>query len=102
MNIAQRLKMLREERNLSQDDLAALAAVSQKTISNIENGTEPKAQNVVQLANALQVTADFLLGLSDEPSLVQINVTHLERRLIDAIRRGDKLKAIAMIMNGDE
>lgn len=102
MNTAQRLKDLREERGFSQQDLAELTGIPQTTLSRYERGIEISASNLVRLAQFFQVTSDYLLGIEDNPALVDVSITHRERRLVDAVRRGDKLRAIAMIMNGDE
>lgn len=102
MKSAQRIKELRENRGLSQQDLAEIAGIPQTTLSRYERGIEVSGENLIKLAHAFQVTADFLLGIEDDSALVDIPVTHTERRLLDAVRRGDKLRAIAMIMNGDE
>lgn len=102
MNAAQRLKQLREDRSLSQADLAEVSGIPQSNISRYERGIDIPAPNLIKLASALQVTADYLLGVSEDATLVEVVVTHTERRLLDAVRRGDKLKAITMIVTGDE
>jgi transcriptional regulator with XRE-family HTH domain len=102
MNAAQRLKQLREDKSLSQHDLAELTGIPQSNISRYERGVDIPAPNLVRLANTLQVTADYLLGESDDPSLMEIAVTHAEHRLLNAIRRGDKLRAITMIVTGSD
>lgn len=102
MSITQRLKELRESRGLSQADLAEIAGIPQTTISNYERGTQVTAENLIKLAHCFQVTSDYLLGIEDDSALVDVPVTHTERRLLDAVRRGDKLRAITMIVTGDE
>jgi transcriptional regulator with XRE-family HTH domain len=55
---------------LTQQQLAALAAVSQGLIARIERGQvkDPAASVVRRLATALGITADFLIGMyQDEP-----------------------------------
>ena len=60
------LKSLREERGLSQDELARLTQLSKSTISMYENGNrEPKFET-------LEVIADFFnvdMNMSDYPFL---------------------------------
>ena len=64
---AERLKDLREERGLSQNQLAKLAGVSQVAISMWEkNLRTPTIDNVITLAKIFNVSADFLIGLTDE------------------------------------
>jgi transcriptional regulator with XRE-family HTH domain len=54
--IGERLRQLREERALRQEDLAALAGLGKNTINRIErNRTEPHMTTVRKLAEALGV-----------------------------------------------
>ncbi len=67
----ERLRKIRTERNLNQDDLAALSGVAQATISEYESGKRraaPRSDQVAKLATVLGVTADYLLGLVDIPN----------------------------------
>lgn len=64
--LAERMRWARERLRLTQDELAKLAGVSQSTIGNIESGERKKAQAIVELALALQVTAEWL-ALGMEP-----------------------------------
>ena len=54
--IGERLRQLREERALRQEDLAELAGVGKNTINRLErNKTEPHMTTVRKLAEALGV-----------------------------------------------
>jgi transcriptional regulator with XRE-family HTH domain len=54
--IGERLRRLREERALRQEDLAELAGVGKNTVNRIEkNYTEPHMTTVRKLADALGV-----------------------------------------------
>jgi transcriptional regulator with XRE-family HTH domain len=54
--IGERLRQLREERALRQEDLAELAGVGKNTVNRIEkNRTEPHMTTVRKLAEALKV-----------------------------------------------
>lgn len=60
--LGKRVKRLRKERRMSQEQLAELIDVSIPHMSNIENGkTKFSLQVLIDLANALQVSPDFLL-----------------------------------------
>lgn len=62
-----RLREVREERNLSQSMLGRLAGCGQEKVSFYETGkSKPKYQTLVYLADALQVSTDYLLGRTDE------------------------------------
>lgn len=62
-----RIRDLREDRDLSQKEVAALLNVSQATYSRYESGylDIPSAALIV-LSKYYQVTVDYLLGLTDE------------------------------------
>jgi transcriptional regulator with XRE-family HTH domain len=54
--IGERLRRLREERALRQEDLAELAGVGKNTVNRIErNLTEPHMTTIRKLATALEV-----------------------------------------------
>lgn len=64
---SQRLKELRKEHNLTQEDLSKLSGVSFPTISRYENGLrdEPKLTILKKLANYFDVTIDYIVGDTD-------------------------------------
>jgi len=95
----QRLKSVREWRGLSQEDLASRIHVGTQQIWRWENGkTTPNADYIARLARALDTTADYLLGLTDDPQtqLEESDLSPLERRLITAFRQGDISEAIVL------
>lgn len=56
------LKFLREERNLSLDDLALKTRVGAARLHSYETGEEtPSAQTILKLSNALEVPVSNLL-----------------------------------------
>ncbi len=66
MNIGSRIKELRKEINISQQQLANAIGVSQKAIDFWEKGiNEPKASYIISLAQFFKVSTDYLLGLED-------------------------------------
>jgi len=63
------IKILRVERNLSQEELASQIHVHQTAVSQWENGkTNPDMQTADKLAVFFDVSVDFLLGRSKERS----------------------------------
>lgn len=61
-----RIKQLRENKNMLQDELAKVLNVTQKTISNYENGTRDiPTEYLIKLAEFFNVSTDYLLGTSD-------------------------------------
>jgi len=60
--VGKRIKEVRESKNLTQEDLAALAELSPTHVSVIERGIKAtKLDTFVAIANALEVSADTLL-----------------------------------------
>ena len=65
MTIAERIRLIRQQRKLSQTELAERSGVNLKSLSRYELGTNvPPADLLKQIADALGVSADALL--SDE------------------------------------
>ncbi len=65
MNVLKnRLKVIRAERNLTQEQIANLAGVTRQTIISIEKGDyAPSVAIALSLANALNVRVDDLFHL---------------------------------------
>jgi len=62
VSIGTRIKYIRTQKGLSQEELAEFADVSPVYISNIERGEKSASlKTVIAVANALNVTADSLL-----------------------------------------
>ena len=63
-----RLRGLRESAGESRSDLAALLCVGVSQISEMENGRKGTTmERLAQLCTHYHVSADYLLGLIDEP-----------------------------------
>lgn len=73
-NIYEKIKMLREEKNLSQQDLAKKVGYNDRSmIAKIESGKVDLTQSKIQLfANALGTSVSFLLGFTDEKNSIDI------------------------------
>ena len=79
--VGQRIKDAREEKNLTQEELAALVNLSSTHVSVIERGLKAtKLDTFVAIANALDVSADELLV-----DVVAHSVTGVSNRLSDKI-----------------
>ena len=91
-----RIRELREDRDLRQIDVANATNIDQKTLSNYETGrTNPDSYAIVRLANFFGVTCDYLLGVSGRSMKNMNDVLHeldeIERRLDDVkkyLRKG--------------
>lgn len=60
-----RLKEIREQRNLSQNELAKQSNISQAQISRYEKTQQMTEESIVKVCKALEISADYLLGLID-------------------------------------
>ncbi len=66
IEIAKRIRELRLERKLSQNQMADLLSVSQDTISFWENGKSlPSAEYLIEISKNFNVSTDYILGLTD-------------------------------------
>lgn len=68
----ERLKSARQLRAWTQSDLAGEAGLPPSSVAHFESGSrKPSFDTLRRLANALEVTTDFLLGRTDDPALAQ-------------------------------
>lgn len=62
-----RLRGLREDKDLNQTQLASVLNTTQKKISRMETGeNEPNLQDIRTLCTFFNVSADYLLGLVEK------------------------------------
>ena len=62
------LREARENKNLSQTELAERSGLQPSAISHFETGKRaPSFENLKRLADALTVNVDYLLGRTEEP-----------------------------------
>ena len=65
--IAERITKARKELGLNQKELAKKANLTEANLSRYENGIrEPKSAVLARLADALEVSTDYLVVLTDE------------------------------------
>ena len=65
MQMKNRIRELREDKDLRQIDVANATGIDQKTLSNYETGkTNPDSHAIIRLAEFFGVTTDYLLGVS--------------------------------------
>ncbi|MEF2811625.1 MAG: helix-turn-helix transcriptional regulator [Oscillospiraceae bacterium] len=69
MNFGERLKQLRAVKNLTQKQLAIETETSERGIQNYEMGIRKPAFDVlIALADYFDVSLDYLVGRSDDPT----------------------------------
>lgn len=68
----ERLKAARDLRELSQGELGTRASLPPSSIAHFEAGSrKPSFDTLRKLANALEITTDYLLGRADDPALAE-------------------------------
>ena len=73
-NLGPRVKKFRTQRQLSGRALASYLGISNAHVSDIENGkAKPSIDLLVVLANYFGCSADYLLGLTDDPSPADVD-----------------------------
>lgn len=93
MSIGTKIRELREERNMSLDDVAKLCKTTRQTIYKYENGivTNIPYDRIILLSKALNTTPGNLLGLESDSenkiSLDGMELTEGEKALIKLLRR---------------
>ncbi len=67
MNYRQRLREIREDRDLTQEEVGKVINKSQQGYGHIENGrAELKIDDLIALCRFYNLSADCLIGLTDE------------------------------------
>ena len=64
-----RMKLLREQHNLSQTDLARILNISRQSYNFYENEKrDPDTEMLIRIADFFNVSLDYLLGRTNDPS----------------------------------
>ena len=70
MKLAERLKELRKEKGVRQEQVAVAVDISMSAYCNYEQGKrEPTASVLIRMADYYDVSVDYLLGRSDNRQL---------------------------------
>ena len=115
MTFSERLRKIRSEKGFSKMELGKLACIHHAQIGRYENkGAHPSADVLAKLANALGVSAEYLLNgnkdnlaentLSDKELLSQFKAVEqmpedeksVVKKVIDALITKSKLKQLAV------
>jgi transcriptional regulator with XRE-family HTH domain len=96
VDIGEKIKQLREEKDWAQQELADKTGISRPTISQIENGMvhSPSADNLIKIANALEVdvnelfvAAGYQVSASAEKQKLINEAMQIERKLHEFINK---------------
>ena len=102
-----RFRELRLKKGYTHEELSELMGVNVRQIARYENSeTEPSGEIVAKMAKVFNVSTDYLLDLTDDPSpyrLVVDNLTPKEKTVLSAMRRGEVVEAIRVLVtpNGE-
>ena len=115
MELGKRILALRKQKNFSQSDLAKAVGITYAQIGRYETkGTQPSAEVLKKIADALDTTTDYLMyGDKDEKAMSSLNDAELLqqfkavdsmdnedkqviKKLIDAFITKSKLKQLAL------
>lgn len=88
--IGERLRKLRKEKRISQEELADIIGVQKSTVSLYEIGkNDPSDKVKIEIAKYFNISLDYLIGVTDEP--VPYYSQDLFIRLPDYMSKDEKL-----------
>lgn len=100
-----RLKQSRLNSRFTQEELAEKLNTVKTQISRWERGESvPHADTLTELSRLFNVSVDYLLGLSDEPTIRMRfdNLTLEEMAILTALRKDDEKEAIKIIVTREK
>lgn len=91
MEFAERLKTLRKQVKLTQGHIAEKLNISQQAYASWERGVKkPTQENLVKIAQVLNVSVDYLVGNSDVTEKNLDNIELLFRMNSKGLTKGEK------------
>ena len=89
----ERIKILREARNMSQQRLAAELNVTQAMVSKYELGiSEPDIAMIKRIAEFFGVSSDYLLEISEDKVNMPSNLSEKEKNVLFGFKRLDDIQ----------
>ncbi|MBO1910356.1 helix-turn-helix domain-containing protein [Sporosarcina sp. 6E9] len=86
MSFQERLKKLRVSKKLTQEDMAKLLGITRQAYGYYESSTnqrETDHEATKKLANFFEVSIDYLLGNTDNPSTLDIDEEEFKKAISD-------------------
>ncbi|GAB2671400.1 helix-turn-helix domain-containing protein [Paenibacillus thermoaerophilus] len=82
-----RIAFLREQRKMTQEELSQKVGITRAALSHYENNRrEPDYETLEAIANFFQVSADYLMGRTNNPSQ---HLDHPTRQFVDSLELSD-------------
>ena len=95
LNLGQRIADIRHSKGISQLCLAEMADISKEHLGNLERGNKlPSAKTLAQIASALDVSLDTLIGVDNSQSHIEIDAQFQSLLNTYSIAEKDALLAI--------
>ncbi len=94
MTFGEKLKLLRFEKGLTQDDLGYILDVTKSCISCYENGTrQPSVDILISLSVYFKVSIDYLVGIEayDSKENNEVNLTDADLLFINELKKKPSL-----------
>jgi transcriptional regulator with XRE-family HTH domain len=97
------LRKLRQQKGISQFELAEMLGVSQQTVSKYEKGTrEPDNATLIRLSKIFNCSVDYLLGHTEVPVSTDHSQTVQPRNLEDYIKEAESLMLFGDIVDEND
>jgi transcriptional regulator with XRE-family HTH domain len=94
-----RIKQLRESHGYTHEQLAEHLEIGYASVYRYESGKKvPPGEVLEKMADLFHVSVDYLLGRTSQ---IDATLTDSENKVIHALRQGNRLKAIQMIIEGN-
>ena len=99
IDFGKRLKLIREERELSQEALAKLVDTSKSVISGYESGTnDPRQSMVVKLCKVLRISIEWLLTGEGKKEVASVDLLNKNQKdLLEMLKNDPQLRMVAKI-----
>ena len=66
MMFAEKIRLLRNERNMTQAQVGAQVGLTMRGYQNIELGSEPRYNSILRIAEYYDVSVDWLMGRTED------------------------------------
>ena len=95
LNIADRIRYLREKGGLTQTDLAKRLGISRSAVNSWEMSlSSPSVANIVEMTKIFNVSADYVLSCSDKITVDITSLSNEQReivmRLVECFKKEDQ------------
>ncbi len=85
-SIGERIRELRQSKNLRQEQVAKIIGVDRSAVTAYENGTrQPTFDTLVSMARLFHVSTDYLLGITDARTIDITGLTENEIDILNAL-----------------